>query len=540
MWSCETLMVGYEDVMMDALVSEEAAVVKRLQEINAELLTVGVQQPTPCRAPLRLPEVPSDSLDQKTSEKKTEAIGEGDSKPYGASLETLPDPNLPRLDEPSGKPNDVDGEALQEPSSTTPSLAGENTPLPDSVAHDGYCLDDYVPVQPDDDDLGVNELSVQLSLALGGVAPEGVKEETHSDEEAAPPAPSTKRVLTRRERLRNAAKARIRRMVAEKRKRTDLSVPPWLKVEFERGSKQKEEMAEVLQQVNWCEEKFVDEMQRIITSRKKVSITRDEGWYSETEMKADLKWSTQRISGAKAFCAAPERVAKFVRKNMYDSVVEYWVTIRERGMHEEEHEVLEKQTSTSKADGAVVIQDGSFTNVRELMDRQAFVDKSATEAGEELKSEQNQQHFKRYMDSILQKTTKLRALLKELGDKYTTESTATSSKTLQDFIAQLDKEYDSLNEMMAKGHTDNFGTAWWEQAHAKMKNATVVSSRASAAELKVKKSKQFFQPLPETTSRLPSQPSRPGKRPKRHDQEPSVTPASRKSHKKEKKDRKKK
>lgn len=36
-----------------------------------------------------------------------------------------------------------------------------------------------------------------------------------------------------------------------------------------------------------------------------------------------------------------------------------------------------------------------------------------------------------------------------------------SSKTLQDFIAQLDKEYDSLNEMMAKGHTDNFGTACW-------------------------------------------------------------------------------
>lgn len=74
----------------------------------------------------------------------------------------------------------------------------------------------------------------------------------------------------------------------------------------------------------------------------------------------------QRINGAKAFCSAPERAAKFVRlgspthpicmlchvpgarKNMYDSVVEYWVTIRERGMHEEEQEVLEKQTSTSK------------------------------------------------------------------------------------------------------------------------------------------------------------------------------------------------
>ena len=34
MWSCETLLVGYEDVMMDALGSEEAAVVKRLQELH--------------------------------------------------------------------------------------------------------------------------------------------------------------------------------------------------------------------------------------------------------------------------------------------------------------------------------------------------------------------------------------------------------------------------------------------------------------------------------------------------------------------------
>ena len=37
---------------------------------------------------------------------------------------------------------------------------------------------------------------------------------------------------------------------------------------------------------------------------------------------------------------------------------------------------------------------------------------------------ENKQHFKRNMDSILQKTTKLRGLLKELGEKYTKESTA--------------------------------------------------------------------------------------------------------------------
>lgn len=42
--------------------------------------------------------------------------------------------------------------------------------------------------------------------------------------------------------------------------------------------------------VSNLQDKFVDEMQRIITSRKKVSIKKDQGWYSEAEMKADLKW----------------------------------------------------------------------------------------------------------------------------------------------------------------------------------------------------------------------------------------------------------
>ena len=55
-----------------------------------------------------------------------------------------------------------------------------------------------------------------------------------------------------------------------------------------------------------------------------------------------------------------------------------------------------------------------------------------------------------------------------------------------------------------------------------------------------RKSKQFFELLPESTPPLPSQSSRPGKRPRGNDQEPAATPASRKSHKKDKKDRKKK
>ena len=53
------------------------------------------------------------------------------------------------------------------------------------------------------------------------------------------------------EKLMLAAKARIRRMVQVKKKRTDLSCPDWLRKEWEKGTDKKDEMAHCLQAVNW-------------------------------------------------------------------------------------------------------------------------------------------------------------------------------------------------------------------------------------------------------------------------------------------------
>lgn len=36
---------------------------------------------------------------------------------------------------------------------------------------------------------------------------------------------------------------------------------------------------------------FIDEMQRIITNRKKISIKKDQGWFSEAEMGSVLEWT---------------------------------------------------------------------------------------------------------------------------------------------------------------------------------------------------------------------------------------------------------
>ena len=50
-------------------------------------------------------------------------------------------------------------------------------------------------------------------------------------------------------------------MVAEKKKRTDLSVPPFVKEQWEKGTLEKEQLANLLQEVNW--DKALDILTRL-------------------------------------------------------------------------------------------------------------------------------------------------------------------------------------------------------------------------------------------------------------------------------------
>ena len=51
--------------------------------------------------------------------------------------------------------------------------------------------------------------------------------------------------------LKNAAKMRIRRMIATKKKRTDLSVPPMVREQWDKGTCEKNELAQLLMDCNW-------------------------------------------------------------------------------------------------------------------------------------------------------------------------------------------------------------------------------------------------------------------------------------------------
>lgn len=58
------------------------------------------------------------------------------------------------------------------------------------------------------------------------------------------------------EKLLNAAKARVRRMVQTKVKRTDLAAPQFLLDEWQIGTSARTQMAMCLQEVNWNKERL--------------------------------------------------------------------------------------------------------------------------------------------------------------------------------------------------------------------------------------------------------------------------------------------
>ncbi|CAE7939449.1 unnamed protein product [Symbiodinium necroappetens] len=91
--------------------------------------------------------------------------------------------------------------------------------------------------------------------------------------------------------LHEAAKARISRMTKTKKKRTDLNVPQFVIDRWNSGTSAKEEMADLLLQVNNDKDKFITELELIVRRIKKFVLHINEGWYSEAEMKSELKWS---------------------------------------------------------------------------------------------------------------------------------------------------------------------------------------------------------------------------------------------------------
>ena len=121
--------------------------------------------------------------------------------------------------------------------------------------------------------------------------------------------------------------------------------PNWLKKEW--ASARKDDIADVLRQCNFDKDEFLATMKTIVTKRQTTKLKKEQGWYSEEEMRSDLKWKESKILGAKTRCL--ELPETHVRNNAYDGVQEFWVTIRESGTKTEETSYEESHQKTTKA-----------------------------------------------------------------------------------------------------------------------------------------------------------------------------------------------
>ncbi|CAK8998733.1 unnamed protein product, partial [Durusdinium trenchii] len=144
-------------------------------------------------------------------------------------------------------------------------------------------------------------------------------------------------------------------MIQTKKKRTDLSVPGFVKEQWEKGTASKDELAQLLIDVNWAKDAFLCELEQVIKKIKKIQLTRDEGWYSEAELKES------RIKGAREFCE--KNRATHCRANRYDGIQELWVVVRETATHAEIQEVSETHKSRRKADEGPQIAADSFAKI---------------------------------------------------------------------------------------------------------------------------------------------------------------------------------
>ena len=151
--------------------------------------------------------------------------------------------------------------------------------------------------------------------------------------------------------LRRAAKERIRRMVAPKSRRKELNAPEYLKEEWEKGDK--DALSELLINMNfnkdwclrntflfpaiyliplrlhpwfditysltpmtWLQETFLNEVLILVKKKKTYTLTVDEGWYSEAELK-ELGWTTSLSQGIILH-------TRPYRKQCVDGIVAYW------------------------------------------------------------------------------------------------------------------------------------------------------------------------------------------------------------------------
>lgn len=323
-----------------------------------------------------------------------------------------------------------------------------------------------------------------------------------------------RRELTRQEMLNLAAKARIRRMVAPHKRRTDLEAPEYLKKYWEAGTKEKEELAELLKKCNFDRDSFISTVERVVVKKEKLTMKLDQGWYSEGELRDELHWPASRIDGVKRHCMANKET--HVRANVYDGELEYWVTVRERG---EKKQTLtrEERQSQKEQGGPVELPDKCFDGLGSLENRLRQDNAHAATAKESGQYAQEKEMLKKFCDSLTSKSCKLRALVKELRTHFPGSDQAKQAMDeLNKAVQKLEHCFEECNDELVHSEVHGFSEEFKKRVDQKIKTGTQVAGKAAAAEQRIRNAKKYFD---KPTTKKPSNPS--GKQPEAEERAPA-------------------
>lgn len=284
----------------------------------------------------------------------------------------------------------------------------------------------------------------------------------------------------------NALKQKLRRL-CEPKKGGRLQVPQWLHDEWRTGDHLV--MAKQYEACNFNKDAFIKYKEKRVTKTDRKTNDELFGWYSKDAMSKILKWTTKKINGAVKCCEAGGE--KLVRRCKYGGEDEYYITVSETGCHKEEHDTTEQSVERTQEDGPAVLRDVNLGR----LNGDAARAKVAASAAVATTSEANRgkDMYVKYIDSVLQKSAKIRSLIGDLQKNYPQDQTAMKAcTTMNTDLATLDAEYNKLAQILAEGERDNFNQEWLAKAEKAMKDSTFVCTKVASNEAKIRSAKRHF------------------------------------------------
>ncbi|CAL1142470.1 unnamed protein product [Cladocopium goreaui] len=240
-------------------------------------------------------------------------------------------------------------------------------------------------------------------------------------------------------------------------KRPHLNVPQFVIDEWK--TRDQNTVAQILMDANWGKATFVAQLEVIVTKKKTVSVRVEEQWMTEKEMKSELQWTPARIAGAKKTCEA--KGESHCRKNAYDGEQEYYIVTKEVGARQEERTQEEIHRSQKKADDGPTLDKDAFDGLAKAAARKAADDADADPnnpggtGGSQI--HETKSTFTKFMQSMLQKSGKIRSLVRELKEKYANcDTTSENVNLLQTGLKTMDEEYDKCSNLMAQAQLSGF------------------------------------------------------------------------------------